>query len=148
MRSPSDRRRQVRAGIRILSQEKELHAMNTISPFASRLRGLLVAAARDGNPRAYSEYAAAMGLNPRYLPHLWRVIRALKDIMCDDHRRGRPYASVAAVSRADNLPGSGFAELARKQGRYSWVARYEDFVAAEWARFRVFCCPGPVPQVA
>jgi hypothetical protein len=120
----------------------------SFAPFVARLRRLLVAAAREGSPRAYSEYAALLGLDRSHLPHLRLVVGALKDIMREDHRRGRPYAAVAAVSLASNVPGWGFAELAWELGRFSPNDDYRAFVTAEWGRFRAFCLSQPAPQVA
>jgi hypothetical protein len=121
--------------------------MSAVS-FVTRVRRLLVGAALDGNPRAYSDYAAALGLDPTHLPHLRLLVRALKDIMRDDHRCHRPYASVAAVSLASGVPGWGFADLAWELGRFSPSDDYRTFVTAEWDRFRAFCgTPQPL-QVA
>ena len=114
----------------------------------SRLRELLVGAGRDCHPLHYGEYARRLGLAPDYRPHLQLIIRALKEIMREDHRRGRPYASVAAVRLDDNLPGWGFAELAWELGRFSRAVSYQDFVAAEWERFRTSCRTGPALQAA
>jgi hypothetical protein len=109
--------------------------------FINRVRLQLTGSALAGCPRAYSDYAAAMGLDPSYLPHLRLVVRALKDIMREDHRQGRPYASVAAVSLASNVPGWGLAELAWELGRFSPHEDYRAFVTAEWQRFRACCLP-------
>jgi hypothetical protein len=117
----------------------------------SQLRALLIAAGHLGRPLAYSEYAALLGLNPRSWPHLQRVIRALKSIMQQDHRCGRPYASVAAVSLTGDtagLPGKGFGKLARKLGRFSPHEDYRAFVAAEWQRFRAHCLALPALKIA
>jgi hypothetical protein len=75
-------------------------------------------------------------------------VRALKDIMREDHRLGRPYASVAAVSLADNMPGWGFAELAWELGRFAPNDDYGPYVNAEWERFRASCLSQPALQVA
>jgi hypothetical protein len=120
-------------------------------PLTSRLRALLIVAGRAGRPLAYSEYAALLGLNPRSWPHLQRVIRALKSIMLQDHRCGRPYAAVAAVSLGGDtagLPGKGFARLARQLGRFSPHEDYRAFVVAEWQRFRAHCLALPALQIA
>jgi hypothetical protein len=116
--------------------------------FINRVRILLTGAALAGSPRAYSEYAAALGLDPSYMPHLRRLVQALKDIMREDHHHGRPYASVAAVSLASNVPGFGFAELAWELGRFSPNDDYQAFVTAEWERFRAYCLPQPDHRVA
>jgi len=124
--------------------------MNNV-PFVTRVRNLLIAAAREGRPRGYSEYASALGLNPRAWSHLQRVIRALKDIMLQDHRCGRPFFSVAAVSRSGRLavlPGKGFALLAWQLGRFIPGEDYRAFVSREWDRFRAHCLSSPENQVA
>lgn len=112
--------------------------MLTVS-FVNRVRLQLTGAALAGSPRAYSDYAAALGLDPSYRPHLWLVVRALKDIMREDHRQGRRYASVAAVGLASNVPGWGFADLAWELGCFSPNDDYQAFVTAEWERFHSFC---------
>jgi hypothetical protein len=117
--------------------------MNTF--FAARVRQQLVEAAWEGAPRSYGRIADNLGLDRRQRSDLQRVVRALNQIMWQDHQRGLPCAAVAAVNARTRLPGQGFRQAASELlGRFSPGDDYRAFVAAEWQRFRAHCVARPV----
>jgi hypothetical protein len=99
------------------------------------VRGLLVAAAREGRAVSYSELLRALG--HRFTrPKMRALCKTLDAIDAAGEEAGEPALAVLVVREGDRLPGQGWwTTLAERRGyRGAWEGvEAERFVAAEQA---------------
>lgn len=120
----------------------------SLNRFERAVRDRCLIAGAAGEQASYGEVAESVGLTRNDRHHLRLMERALKAILRDDHRNGRPLACVATVRADSRLPGWGFADMCFELGHFTG-GDYRAFVEREWQKLRHYCTtlrlvPAPV----